>query len=71
VVKTCLANIHHPIFKITRAKRTRGNAQAIEHLLSKLEALSLNSSTNKKFGIYALPNLIISSIIGFMHQMKQ
>jgi hypothetical protein len=38
-----------PIFKITRAKRTEGVAQAIEYLLCKCEAPSSNpSSTEKK-----------------------
>jgi hypothetical protein len=34
-----------PIFKVTRAKRVEGMAQAVERLPSKCEALSSNSST--------------------------
>jgi hypothetical protein len=37
-----------PISKITRTKRIRGGAQAVEHLSSKHEVFSLNPSTITK-----------------------
>jgi hypothetical protein len=38
----------HPISKITKAKRSGGMIQAVEHLPSKLKTLSSNPSTTKK-----------------------
>jgi hypothetical protein len=40
--------ILRPHLQITRAKWTGGVAQAVEHLLSKHKALSLNPSNTKK-----------------------
>jgi hypothetical protein len=42
------AKMQDPIWKITKAKRTRGVAQALEHLPSKHEDLRLDPSTAKK-----------------------
>jgi hypothetical protein len=48
VVQANLGKKQDPISKITRAKRVGGIAQVIEYLLSKQEALTSNSSTEKK-----------------------
>jgi hypothetical protein len=48
IVQAGLGKKQDPISKITRAKRTEGLAQAVEHLTSKYEALSSNNYTAKK-----------------------
>jgi hypothetical protein len=45
VVQASLGKKQDPIFKINIAKRAGGEAQAVELLFSKLEALSSNPTT--------------------------
>jgi hypothetical protein len=55
---TLAKSFQDPIFKLTRAKWTRGMAQAVEGLLWKCEALSSNPSpTQKKFALIVKPLL--------------
>jgi hypothetical protein len=48
MVQASQGKLQDPISKITRAKWAGGVAQALEHLLSKWEALSSNPSTLPK-----------------------